>query len=134
MASIARTRIIVALITAATSGLALVLGEGIPADLQVFLRTFAPTLFGAALSHWLLFRFFGRKSGVLGWVLDALAYVMVIALSGLIVGNLLLPGVGTVLGPVLALALPARHPLAALAYLAGAAVTIALIRKAQASP
>ncbi|MFN3845446.1 MAG: hypothetical protein ACK4RZ_06440 [Paracoccaceae bacterium] len=129
MQSIVRARIIAPAIAAATAGLALVVGEGIPGDLAVFAKTLAPILFGAALSQWLLFPLFARKPGALGWMLDGLAFLSVIALSGLFAGTLLMPGIGAVLGPLVALSLPARSLLTALTYLAGATSVIALIRK-----
>ncbi|MFN7223261.1 MAG: hypothetical protein ACK4MS_04540 [Paracoccaceae bacterium] len=132
MDPVAKARVTVMFITAATAGLALAVGDSVPNDLWFAAKTFGPILFGAALSQWLLFPLFSRRPGGLGWLLDGLAYVAVIALSGLLAGTLLMPGVGTVLGPIIALSFPTQSVPAALIYLTGSITVITLIRKAKA--
>ncbi|GEM_PF-4168193 len=126
----ATTRWIVTALTMATAGLAVFHNQGLPEDRWLFVKTLLPMLFGAGLSQWLLFPLFARKSGTLGWMLDILTFALVIGLAGLISGTLLMPGPGTVLGPLVALSLPASSPLTALIYAVGAVAVVVLARRA----
>ncbi|MBN2630971.1 MAG: hypothetical protein JXR75_10585 [Rhodobacteraceae bacterium] len=117
-------------VTMATAGLAVFHDQGLPEDYWLFLKTLLPMVFGAGLSQWLLFPLFARKPGILGWMLDILTFALVVALAGLIAGTLLLPGPGTILGPMVALSLPASSPLAALIYAVGAVSVGVLARRA----
>ncbi|NEX47993.1 hypothetical protein [Pseudotabrizicola algicola] len=132
MFSYSHSRLLAALVAAATLGLAMTLANGIPPEPGAFVRSLAPMLAGAALAQWLLFPLFARRAGGRGVALDAALWVALIALAGLFAGTLILPGAGTILGPMVTLSLPLQSPLAALVYLAGAAFGIRLMRRARA--
>ncbi|MDR7124161.1 hypothetical protein [Pseudotabrizicola sp. 4114] len=131
MDTVSRSRLFATLIAAATLGLAMTLANGIPPDTWAFVRALGPMLFGAALAQWLLFPLFTRVAGGRGLLLDVLLWIALMGLAGLLAGTLIMPGAGTILGPMvtLSLSLPLQSPLAALVYVMGAALGITLIRR-----
>jgi len=129
MFTYSHTRLFVTLVAAATIGLAMTLANGIPPDTAAFARSLLTMVFGAGLAQWLLFPLFARKSGIAGVALDVALWVALIALGGLFAGTLVMPGAGTILGPMVTLTLPLQTPLAALIYGVGAATGISLIRR-----
>ncbi|MFN4154476.1 MAG: hypothetical protein ACK4HF_07465 [Paracoccaceae bacterium] len=131
MFTFSRTRLFATLIAAATLGLAMTLANGIPPDTGAFVRTLGPMLFGAGLAQWLLFPLFARVAGGRGLLLDAILWVALIALAGLFAGTLILPGAGTVLGPMVTLSLPLQSPIATLVYAFGACLGLTVIRRAR---
>jgi hypothetical protein len=126
-----QTRLLCALAAAVTTGAAVVLADGLPPDVPTFASAVVPMAFGAGLAQWLLFPLFARRPAPAGLLLDAALYVALIALAGLFAGTLVMPGAGTILGPILLLSVPLRAPLAALAFVAGAVFAIWSIRRAQ---
>ena len=131
MSNLPRTRLAASLIASATLGLAETLAYGISSETGAFVRTLVPMLFGAGLAQWLLFPLFTRQPGRRGLVLDVALWLALIALAGLFAGTIILPGAGTILGPMVTLSLPLQSPLAALIYGVGAASGIMLIRRAK---
>jgi len=129
MVTFSRSRMFATLIAAATLGLAMTLANGIPSDTVAFVRTLGPMLFGAALAQWLLFPLFTRIAGGRGLLLDVLLWIALMGLAGLFAGTLILPGAGTILGPMVTLSLPLQSPLAALIYAMGATLGITVIRR-----
>lgn len=125
-----RHRLIATLIAAATLGLAMVLANGIPPRTADLLRALVPMIFGAGLAQWLLFPLFARREGAIGLALDTALWLAGIALAGMIAGTLVMPGAGTILGPMVTLSLPLQSPLAALVYALGAGLGLSLIRRA----
>ena len=132
MFTFSRSRLFASLIASVTLGLAMTLANGIPTDTGAFVRTLGPMLFGAGLAQWLLYPLFTRVTGQGGGVVDVVLWGAVIALAGLFAGTLILPGAGTVLGPMVTLSLPLQSPLAALIYALGATFGIRLIRRTKA--
>ncbi|MFN4130060.1 MAG: hypothetical protein ACK4GC_09625 [Paracoccaceae bacterium] len=129
MFSYSHTRLFAALIASVTLGLAMTLANGIPPDTSAFARTLVPMLFGAGLAQWLMFPLFTRHSGGWGLVLDVILWVALVALAGFFAGTLILPGAGSILGPMVTLSLPVQSPIAALIYALGASFGIRLIRR-----
>ncbi|WP_118151302.1 hypothetical protein [Pseudotabrizicola alkalilacus] len=129
MFTVSRTRLFATLIAATTLGLAMTLANGIPSDTGAFVRTLGPMLFGAGLAQWLLFPLFTRIAGGRGLLLDVILWIALIALAGFFAGTLIMPGAGTVLGPMVTLSLPLQSPLAAAIYAMGATLGITLIRR-----
>ncbi|MDO8885062.1 MAG: hypothetical protein U0934_18465 [Pseudotabrizicola sp.] len=129
MFTVSQVRIFATLVASATLGLAMTLANGIPPDTSAFVRTLLPMMFGAGLAQWLLFVQFARKPGMFGLGLDLALWLVLIALAGLFAGTLIMPGAGSVLGPMVTLSLPLQSPLAALIYALGAALGIGLMRR-----
>lgn len=132
MFTFSRTRLFATLIAALTLGLAMTLANGVPPETTAFVRTLAPMVFGAGLAQWLLFPVFARLDGGKGLAVDIALWVALVALAGAFAGTLILPGAGTVLGPMVTLSLPLKSPVAALIYALGAAFGIGLIHRAKA--
>lgn len=133
MFTLSRPRFFATLIAAVTLGLAMTLANGIPDETGAFVRTLGPMLFGAGLAQWLLFPLFTRLGGARGLALDMILWAALIALAGLFAGTLILPGAGTILGPMVTLSLPLQSPLAALVYAVGATLGLSVIRRAKAA-
>ena len=133
MFTLSRPRFFASLIAAVTLGLAMTLANGIPDETGAFVRTLGPMLFGAGLAQWLLFPLFTRLGGARGLALDMILWAALIALAGLFAGTLILPGAGTILGPMVTLSLPLQSPLAALVYAVGATLGLSVIRRAKAA-
>lgn len=132
MFTFSRPRLFATLIAAATLGLAMTLANGIPPETTAFARALLPMLVGAGLAQWLLYPLFARQGGGRGVALDVLLWAALIALAGLFAGTLILPGAGSILGPMVTLSLPLQSPLAAAIYALGAVLGIRLIRRAKA--
>ncbi|MDO9639326.1 MAG: hypothetical protein Q7J44_12375 [Pseudotabrizicola sp.] len=131
MFEMSRPRLIATLIAAATLGLAMVLANGIPPEPRALIRTVVPMILGAGLAQWLLFPLFTRREGAVGLALDVALWLGHIALAGLFAGTLVMPGAGTILGPMVTLSLPLQSPVAALVYALGAALGLRVIRRAR---
>ncbi|TGD67129.1 hypothetical protein EYC08_00155 [Tabrizicola sp. WMC-M-20] len=65
----------------------------------------------------------------MGLGLDVALWLALMGLAGLIAGTLVMPGAGTILGPLVTLSLPLQSPGAALVYGVGAALGLTLIRR-----
>ncbi|TGD43160.1 hypothetical protein EEB11_10010 [Pseudotabrizicola sediminis] len=124
-----RSRLFATLIAAATLGLAMVLANGIPPETAAGVRALLPMIVGAGLAQWLLFPLFARREGAVGLGLDVALWLALMGFAGLIAGTLVMPGAGTILGPLVTLSLPLQSPGAALVYGVGAALGLTLIRR-----
>ena len=133
MFTFSRTRLVASVIAALTVALAMILANGLPPDLASLVVGVGPMLVGAALAQWLLFPLFNRRAGGAGLALDLALWLGMVGLAGAVAGTLVLPGAGTVLGPLVTLSLPVQSPLAALIYLCGAALCLWLIRRDRAA-
>jgi hypothetical protein len=129
MMQFSKRRLFVTLLAAVTLGVAMIVANGIPPDATTLVRALGPMILGAAIAQWLLFPLFARRSGGLGIVLDVGLYAAQIAFAGGLAGTLVMPGAGTILGPMVTLSLPLQSPLAALVYALGAASAIWSIRR-----
>ena len=134
MTYLAKLRLLCALCAASMLGVAMTLANGIPPNAADAMRTLAPMILGAGLSQWLLFPLFARRSGAGGVALDVALFAGMIALAGGFAGTLVMPGAGTILGPMVTLSLPLQSPLAAVAYALGAVGLIRAIRRAKSDP
>jgi uncharacterized membrane protein YeaQ/YmgE (transglycosylase-associated protein family) len=132
MFTYSRARLFATLIASATLGVAMTLANGIPPETGAFARALLPMILGAALAQWLLFPLFARHGGGKGMALDVALWGALIALAGLFAGTLILPGAGTILGPLVTLSLPLQSPLAAVVYGLGAGLGLWLMRRAKA--
>ena len=129
MFTFSRTRLFASISAALTVALAMILANGIPPDPLALVVGVGPMLVGAALAQWLMYPLFNRRAGGIGLVLDLALWLAVIGLAGAFAGTLVLPGAGTVLGPLVTLSLPVQSPLAALIYLCGAALCLWQMRR-----
>ena len=118
-------------LTFLTMAAAMTLANGVPPDLAAYLWGTLPMALGAGLAQWILFPLFARRPGRLGLAQDAALFVAVMALGGMLAGTAVIPGAGTLLGPLVTLSLPLQSPLAALVYLLGGALVIRACRRAR---
>ncbi|WP_103335266.1 hypothetical protein [Pseudotabrizicola formosa] len=131
MFQMSRSRGLATLVAAASLGLAMVLANGMPPRPADVLWALVPMVFGAGLAQWLMFPLFARRAGAVGVALDLALWLAMIGLAGLVAGTLVLPGAGTILGPLVTLSLPFQAAGAALVYGVGAALGLTLIRRSK---
>lgn len=132
MNSLFHARLLSTLNAAVTVGLAALLPADLPPTGAELLGALAPLVAGAALSQWLLFPLFARRPAPVGVLVDVALWFAMIGLAGIFAGTLILPGPGTVLGPMMTLSLPIQSPLSALVYGLSAGLGLWLIRRAKA--